>query len=255
MFYSAGKVGTQTLNSIDNSVIIVPRQNGKRTTDDPRKNAVKIAQRKVIQTGLPITFVVRDPRSRFISGLYEIIAKHLHFYGLVLQSQSESDQQCLQSHVNLFYQQKFWQYVISHALRMSPNQWNSAESLNSSRWQYHVGNWLEDVQYLCSSMDNSGVSYDIVDITDLDQYLLKLNLTYSNRNRSGDLLYWFDDVPDMHKDFFKSINTDLIMTAFAAGFDAAAQLETAHGGWYPFEEYLAAESDIYQQLCSRTVKF
>jgi hypothetical protein len=241
LFYSAGKVGSQTLASIPNSKTLAMLSLAGDFN--------KVAHRHLIKNNDPIIFVIREPTARMRSGLYEIIAKQLYFRALAVQSCYETNTEYLQSHAKLFYQTDFWNAVIYHPMALSPT-WNTNSQMPSVRWQYHVGNWLEDVIAVQEFTTSIGKSSTIVDISQLTPYLNSKGIQHTYNNDSEDIVYWFEHIiPEHHKDFFNSINSKKIKHAFNQALDLYDEK-------YGFiDNYLQSEIAIYQQLYSQSVKF
>jgi hypothetical protein len=246
LFYTAGKIGTRTLLTISDS------------TEHTRYGgncAVRTHARRWVELNTDryqnVIFVIREPESRFRSGLYEIIVKQLYLRELAMHSAFEKNTECLQSHCDLFYREEFWNNIMYHAMGLGPWHDDFHKVIPGvRRWQFHVGNWLNDIFAVQQHADEFGKNTEVVHVDQLTPYLSSKGISHSRKNNSEDAAFWFKDIiPAHHLAFFSNIDSAAIKQAFNSAVDRHNHL---HGSY--MQRYLENEIAAYQQLCSQTVK-
>ncbi len=238
IFYSAGKIATQALRTIPDSKQLFP----KPTTNLLRPAALRNIKQKLISDPRSITVLIREPRDRFMSGLFELIAKHIYSPFIEFQISSKVDSEVLSKQIDVFYNSKWWDMAFDRCLRLAPHSWINNVELDSSRWQYHVGNWLEDVIELEKIAISLDKSINIVDIINLDSYLNSLGFTFRKRNRRRHFLFALND---KYTELYTSIDHRAIEIAFNEAYSRIAiDLHSK------FENYIETEVIIYNTILS-----
>lgn len=240
IFYTAGKIATQSLRTIPDSQQIFP--NSK--TASLRAGALTNIKRMIAIDHRPITVVVREPRSRFMSGLFELVAKHIYSPFIEFQAALNVDSSTILNQISVFYNSKWWDLAFDRTLRLSPQTWIQTEELDSSRWQYHVGNWLADVVELESTAFKLDKKLNIVTIEDLSSYLTSLGLPARNRNKREHFLF---ALSENYEHLYNSIDHDAIHKAFNQAYaNLALDLRTK------FENYVNYDTSIYNKLLTNS---
>ena len=174
IFYTAGKIGTRTLLTVPGIIDISQNQ---KYTDPLRKRNLELAiQRKEI-TGKQIVAVIREPQSRMYSGLFEIIAKIVS--GPFIQEMSAQD-----ADLSFLEEISFWSRMLGRCMKMSPRLWNPEKEFDSHRWQYHVGNWLVDVETISEIFEDT----IILNLSDLSEFLTSNSIEFSYTNKFSNVL-------------------------------------------------------------------
>jgi hypothetical protein len=245
LFYSAGKVGTQTLSNLEGCSQVMPTVETKLL----RKEAAAFIKRRLITNRSKIlTLVIRDPTSRFFSGLYEIIAKQIYGTNIVHHAYLHHNAETVQSHIDLFYDVNFWKVSLDMTLRLRPDVWDHDNDLASRRWQYHVGNWLTDVVDISSYAQELGITTEIVDIKQLTSYLKSRGLGYKHFNKSENMMYHLAFHSDPYASIYANVDHSRIQQAFRAAYERIDHCTAAQ-----FNNYLAPETELYLQLKSKSI--
>ena len=144
IFYSAGKTGTQTISSIPTTVQIVPiihpwtcLQTGHLRASALKEIGRIMATNNTKRIVTPVTIIIREPTSRFISGLFEIIAKQTYAPWIELQVRAGVTPSLIEPQMDLWINPEFWDMAFDRILRLAPTTWEPSKELHSERWQYH----------------------------------------------------------------------------------------------------------------------
>jgi hypothetical protein len=218
IFYTAGKIGTRTL-------LHTP---GMRDFTTPWENIADTLRRRTFSmvldqkeiTGKKIIILIRDPVSRFYSGMFELAGKILGGpYIRQILSQGGD--------ISFLNEPSYWKQYNESFLRFSSHAWSPDKEFESHRWQYHIGNWLHDAEAV-SEIHSDSI---ILNIKDLSSFL----------NSNG--------IPDSHKNKYTNIvpgeyeyDTKPIFNAFIQGLEMLAHRMSQ------FEKYLAPEKECYERL-------
>jgi len=217
IFYTAGKIGTRTLMNTDGIQDLT--KPGTITGSLRRKTLEIIINRKEI-TGKQIVILIREPVSRFHSGLFELIGKILggpYIRQIISQG----------GDISFLDNPTFWDKVIEQCLRFSPVVWSPNVEFDSHRWQYHIGNWLLDAEMVSEIFTDSIV----LNIKDLSSFLISNDIPDSHLNKYSNI------VPDEYE-----YDTKLVFNAFIQG------LELLPNRVPRFTNYLAPEKECYERL-------
>lgn len=174
IFYTAGKIGTRTLLTIPGILDI--SQNEIHADPIRRRNLRFVIQRKEI-TGKQIVAVIREPQSRMYSGLFEIIAKIVS--GPFIQEMSAQD-----ADLSFLEDSSLWSRMLERCMKMSPRIWDPNKEFDSHRWQYHVGNWLGDVETVSAAFNDT----IILDLNDLSKFLNENLVEFTYKNKFSNVL-------------------------------------------------------------------
>lgn len=186
IFLTTGKIGTQTLSTVPE---IVNHSRNENYYGSLSSRAMDMAINLQNSKNKQLIILVRDPISRFNSGLFEIIAK-LTYQPFIRLLQDTSP----------LFDPTFWVRPIDDCLRLSPRVWNSKEEFSSHRWQYHVGNWLTYAEQIADSIDNC----KIVDLTNLSSFLQSNKISFLHINKYTDILPNEEDAKKVFSAFHKS---------------------------------------------------
>jgi hypothetical protein len=169
IFYTAGKIGTRTLLTVPG--IRDVSRNEINSAPLRRRNLQLAIQRKEV-TGKPVVAVVREPISRLHSGLFEIIAKIAS--GTFIQEMEKQN-----ADISFLEDISFWSRQFERCIKMSPRIWIPDKEFDSHRWQYHVGNWLPDVETISETFEDT----IILNLHDLSKFLNSngIEFTYTNK--------------------------------------------------------------------------
>lgn len=215
IFYTAGKIGTRTL-MYTHGVTDLTRTG--IISGSIRKNPLEIIVARKEITNKKIIVLVREPVSRFNSGLFELICK-------IMGGQYIT--RILSDGGNLTYlnDPTFWETVLEQCMRFSPNVWSPNVEFDSQRWQYHIGNWLLDAETV------SGIFTDsvILNIKHLSDFLKSNGMPVSHLNTYSSI-------------FPKDYDTKKVFDAFIQG------LELLPDRVSQVNNYLAPEKECYQRL-------
>jgi hypothetical protein len=220
IFYTAGKIGSQTISSIPGTVPV---------TSPTRERNLQIAALRKEITGKQIVAVIRDPQSRMYSGLFEIIAK-------IVSAPFIKKLVAQQANLDFLEDSVFWIMMLNQCIRLSPRIWKSDKQFDSVCWQYHVGNWLTDVETIVEMFSDTIV----LDLSDLSQFLTanQIEFTYMNK---------FSNVLPEHS----SGNPDNIFSAFKSAVVAFCNEEKQNY----INNYLQPEISAYNRLLAKSMKF
>lgn len=243
VFYSAGKVATQTLNSIPNSRQIIPLT----TTENLRRDA-SVQMLRMIVADCKTVVVIREPISRFVSGVYEIIAKQVYGVAVEEHARITKDVDAVRSHISAFYSPDFWDVSLDRCLRLRPRTWISNIELDCTRWQYHAGNWLFDVVTLQENAAGLGKTVDIVDLPQLTGYLTQLGIEHKHANKRNNMMYRIASFSNEMAQLYATVDHDAIQTAFNTAYERIDPRIAAQ-----FNDYLAPETELYLQLKSKSI--
>ena len=217
IFYTAGKIGTRTLMNTEGIRDLT--RPGTITGSLRRKTLEIIINRREV-TGKQIVILIREPVSRFHSGLFELIGKILggpYIQQIVSQG----------GDISFLGEPTFWERVIEQGLRFSPVVWSPNVEFDSHRWQYHIGNWLLDAE-TASEIFTDSIILNIKDLSDF----LKTN-----------------DIPNSHLNKYSTIVPENYGHAAEKVFDAFLQgLELLPRRVPRFTNYLAPEKECYERL-------
>jgi len=221
IFYTAGKIGTRTLMNTEGvRDITLP---GNIYTSLRKKTLEIIINRKEI-TGKQIVILVRDPLSRFYSGLFELIGKILggpYIRQIISQG----------GDISFLNDPAFWSRVSEQCWRFSPRTWSPNVEFDSHRWQYHVGNWLLDAEMVSEIFTDS----IILNIKDLSEFLVENGIPDSHYNKYSNI------IPDEYE-----YDIEQLFDSFVEGIDRLEHRKQE------FEQYLAPEIECYGRLINST---
>lgn len=220
LFYTAGKTGTRTLKSIPDIIDYLDPINDK--LGPLRKRAMTdLIMRKEI-TDKKIVAILRDPESRMYSGLFEILGKIISGPFIEEMIRQEAD-------VSFLNDPSIWSRLLGRCMKLSARVWEPYIEFDSHRWQYHVGNWMIDIETI------SGIFPDtiMVNIKDLSKFLDEYEITYTYKNKFTNIL------PDGNEDLAKQI-----FKQFKYAVDSSEYKQK-------IDEYLLTEKALYNHLNSR----
>jgi hypothetical protein len=217
IFYTAGKIATRTLMYTD----------GMRDFTQPvtitgslrRKTLEIIIARKEV-TRKQIIILIREPVSRFYSGLFELIGKLLggpYIKQIINQG----------GDISFLTDPYFWENIIERCLPFSPVVWSPHKEFDSHRWQYHIGNWLHDAETVSELFADS----IILNFEDLSNFLVS------------------NDIPESHKNPYTNIippeydyDTKKIFDSFVCGLELLPHRVSQSN------DYLLSEKECYERL-------
>ena len=217
IFYTAGKIATRTLMNTDGINDLT--KPGIITGSLRRKTLEKIIARKEV-TDKQIIILIREPDSRFKSGLFELIGKILgrpYIQQIIAQN----------GDISFLENPTFWDKVIEQCLRFSAVVWSPNVEFDSHRWQYHVGNWLLDAETVSEIFTDS----IILNINDLSDFLITNGIPNSHLNKYSNI------VPEDY-----DYDTKRVVDAFNQGFELTPNRVRR------FAKYLAPEKECYERL-------
>ena len=249
IFYGAGKVGTQTLNSIERSVEHHPRPLAERSAEQQsvylRKPAVKLMLHRMLSMGKKqVTCVIREPKGRFISGMYEIIGKRVYGANVVQLARLGMGVDVVQAHIDAMYDPDYWREVTRQTIYLIPNIWDLTVELDAARWQYHIGNWMADVYEVIDAAEKLHLTPHIVDLQDLSAYLDHYKIKHIHRNKFENNMWHMALLDEQYQTVYSKVNHAAIFSAFKAGFNDS---DIFHG-------YLDEELKIYEDLKSKSIQ-
>ena len=217
IFYTAGKIGTRTLMYTTGVRDLTPP--GKCELSLRRETLNIVISRKEI-TDKRIVILIREPVSRFHSGLFELVGKILggpFIKHIVTQG----------GDISFLEDSSFWSAYIEACLRFSAKVWSPHKEFDSQRWQYHIGNWLLDAETVSEIFADS----IILNIKDLSNFLVLNDMPNSHKNPYTNI------VPDGHE-----YDTKLVFDAFIQGLQSLTPRIPR------FTNYLAPEKECYERL-------
>lgn len=217
IFYTAGKIGTRTLMYTKGMRSLKPPQNYELSL---RKETFDLIISKKKSRDKKIVILVREPVSRFHSGLFELIGKILgrpYIKQIIAQN----------GDISFFNDPSFWSNYIEMSLQFSPRVWSPHKEFDSNIWQYHVGNWLHDAEAISKIFTDS----IILNIKDLSNFLVS------------------NDIPDSHLNPYSNIVPTKYEYATKEVFDTFIQgLELLPHIIKQFTDYLQPEKECYERL-------
>jgi hypothetical protein len=226
IFYTAGKIGTQTLFTIPN--ISAVSYNITSNTGLRKKNLqLAILQKEI--TNKQIVAVIREPQSRMYSGLFEIISK-------IISGPFIQEMIAQRSNLDFLEDSSFWTMMLNRCMKLSPRIWKSDKEFDSYRWQYHVGNWLADVETIAETFSDTIV----LDLNNLSDFLKANQIEFYHVNK-------FSNVLPEHS----SGNPDNIFSAFKSAVVSFCKVE----GQDYIDQYLQSEISAYNRLLAKSMKF
>ena len=216
IFYTAGKIGTRTLKYTVGmtdltKTEIIPGPIRKKSFD------LIIARKEI--TNKQIVVLVREPVSRFHSGLFELICKILggQYIKKILSQGGD---------ISFLEDPTFWEVVIEQSILFSSSAWSPNLEFDSKYWQYHIGNWLPDAETVSEIFTDT----TIVNIKDLSNFLVSNDIPDSHLNAYSSTL------------FAKDYDTKKVFDAFIQGLQLLPHrvLQSAN--------YLRSEKECYERL-------
>jgi len=221
IFFTAGKIGTRTLmNTVGMRDITPPTNLPPQIELSLRRETLNTIIAKKEITGKKVVILIREPVSRFHSGMFELIGKILGGpYIRQILSQGGD--------VSFLGDPSFWSRNIEQCLRFSSRVWSPHKEFESHRWQYHIGNWLHDAEMVSEIFTDS----IILNIKDLSSFLISNSIPDSHLNKYSNI------VPDEYE-----YDTKTVFNAFIEG------LESLHNRVPRFTNYLAPEIECYERL-------
>lgn len=217
IFYTAGKIGTRTLMYTEGMIDLTPP--GKCELSLRRETLNIVISRKEF-TDKKFVILIREPVSRFHSGLFELIGKILggpYIWRILSQG----------GDISFLNDPSFWSRNIEQCLRFSSRVWSPHKEFDSHRWQYHVGNWLHDAEMVSELIPDSV----ILNITDLSDFLINNGIPDSHLNKYSNI------VPDEYE-----YDTKTVFNAFIEGLELLPHRVPR------FTNYLAPEKECYERL-------
>lgn len=221
IFYTAGKIGTRTLMYTDGMRdLTMPWDIPTHIQFSLRKEALNVILGQKEITGKKIVILIREPVSRFHSGMFELIAKILGGpYIKQILSQGGD--------VSFLNDPSFWGRMNEQCLRFSSRSWSPHKEFESHRWQYHIGNWLHDAEMVSEIFTDS----IILNIKDLSSFLVSNNIPNSHLNKYSNI------VPDEYE-----YDTKTVFDAYIQGLEMLTHRKPR------FDTYLAPEKECYERL-------
>jgi hypothetical protein len=217
IFYTAGKIGTRTLMYTDGITDITHIQNTKLSL---RKETLDFMISKKETTDKNFVILIREPVSRFHSGMFELIGKILGgpFIRQIIEQNGD---------ISFLNDVSFWSKYNEACLRFSPKVWLPHKEFDSHRWQYHIGNWLHDAEMFSELFTDS----IILNIKDLSNFLVSNNIPDSHNNPYTNI------VPAEYE-----YDTKKVFDAFIQGLQLLTHRKPS------FEKYLTPEKECYARL-------
>jgi hypothetical protein len=218
IFYTAGKIGTRTLLHTEGMTDFTsPWEN---TADSLRRRTLSMVLDQKEITGKKIIILIREPVSRFYSGMFELAGKILSGpYIRQILSQGGD--------ISFLNDPSFWKQYNEPFLRFSSKAWSPHKEFESHRWQYHIGNWLHDAEAVSEIHPDS----IILNIKDLSSFFISNGIPDSHTNKYTNI------VPDEYE-----YDTKPIFNAFIQGLEMLTQRMAQFG------TYLAPEKECYERL-------
>jgi hypothetical protein len=217
IFYTAGKIGTNTLMHTAGMTDLTPIERSKLSL---RKETLDTIISKKESTDKLIVALIREPVSRFHSGLFELIGKILGGPYIRQIVANGGD-------ISFLEDLSFWSKYTESCLRFSAKVWSPHKEFDSHRWQYHVGNWLHDVEMVSEIYSDT----IILNIKDLSDFLVSNNIPDSHHNPYSNI------VPPEY-----GYESKEVFGAFIRGFEMLPHRVTQSNN------YLAPEKECYERL-------
>jgi hypothetical protein len=217
LFYTAGKIGTRTLMYTNGMTDITPLQDINFSL---RKEILDLMILKKETTDKNFVILIREPVSRFHSGMFELIGKILGgpFIRQIIEQKGD---------ISFLNDVSFWSNYNERCLRFSPKVWLPHKEFDSHRWQYHIGNWLHDAETFSELFTDS----IILNIKDLSNFLVSNNIPDSHSNPYTNI------VPEEYE-----YDTKKVFDAFIEGLESLSDRVTQ------FTDYLKPEKECYERL-------
>lgn len=172
LFIATGKCGTSTLWDLP----------GNRTDFFDTSNVLKEVNRRLLDNPkYKLFIIIREPRQRFLSGLYEEVAERM-VKPVIQTMQLERAE-----YANAVSQQKFWTENIRNYFFLTGTCLPDRQSASS--YAYHAGNWLYIVGYLLSALPQ----LQVVELNQFSKLLTALGLPALNINQSADKFNWISN--------------------------------------------------------------
>ena len=219
LFYAAGKTGTRTLYTIPDIVDVTVHEEFYSPLRE--RSLMCLDERKEL-TGKQIVAIIREPWSRMYSGLYEIIVKIVA--GPFIEEMIEQN-----ADVSFIENTSIWSRMFERCIKMSPRQWIPDQEMDSHRWQFHIGNWLTDIEMLAEKYPDT----IILDLSDLSRFLDENSIKYEHKNKMTDFLG--DET--LSKNCFEAFKCAIANS----GYQRRKQIF----------DYLLSEVDCYKRLNSK----
>lgn len=243
LFISSGKIGTQTLGTISNSrhiknfdYPIINPQNHKNSAEIWLD---RLTSYKQLHPEHQISFVIRYPYYRFVSGLFEIFGKSLvYIVSDQLKLYLKDD---VTKIVPMFYDTNMWIKLIDNSLLHLPH-FDKNNKLSGNWLDYHLGNWLKKVEFVSQNMN-----VNILDIDDLSLYLRKNKYDFYYKNRSSDIIIGAlarGSYIDTAENISQNINAEKMMAAYRKAVSCCDRSSE-------FQQYIREETEIYQRLLAK----
>lgn len=221
IFYTAGKIGTRTLM---NTASVLDNTMPGNITGSLRKTTREIIIHRKEITKKQIVILVREPVSRFYSGLFELIGKILGG-PYIRQIISRG------GNISFLEDPVFWSRVAEQCWRFSPRVWSPDVEFDSHRWQYHIGNWLLDAEMVSEIFTDS----IILNLNDLSEFLVANGMPDSHHNKFTNI------IPDEYE-----YDIEQVFETFIEGVDKLEHRKLE------FERYLSSEIECYNRLINST---
>lgn len=220
LFYTAGKTGTRTLKSIPDIVDYLDPTNDK--IGPLRKRAMADLVMRKETTNKQIVAILREPESRMYSGLFEIIGKIISGPFIEEMTNQGADLSFLKN-------PSIWSRLLGRCIKLSSRVWDPFKEFDSHRWQYHIGNWMIDIETISEIFPDT----IFVNIKDLSKFLEENNIRYTYKNKFTNVL------PDGNEVAAKEI-----FVSFKNAVDNSEYKQK-------IDEYLLTEKALYNHLNSR----
>lgn len=220
LFYTAGKTGTRTLKSIPDIVDYLDPTNDK--IGPLRKRAMADLVMRKETTNKQIVAILREPESRMYSGLFEIIGKIISGPFIEEMTNQGADLSFLKN-------PSIWSRLLGRCIKLSARVWDPHKEFDSHRWQYHIGNWITDIETISEIFPDT----IFVNIKDLSKFLEENNITYTYKNKFTNVL------PDGEEN-----SAEEIFRSFKFAVDSSKYKQKIN-------DYLQIEKALYNHLNSR----
>lgn len=193
LFFTTGKTGTRTLLSVPgmNELSNVGSNKYHSWTYLEPSAALRAIEQYKLNNDCKLHIIVREPHSRLVSGMFEIVAKKI--VNVAALDAAAID----------YYSSVYWHDITQAVLDLGPTVFDEQHIAAMPFWRFHIGNWINSALKAQSAFDA-----DIVKLEDLNSLLDSLNLTYAIRNTS--------------KDFVNksNLNFNIVYQQFTLGFGA-----------------------------------
>jgi len=243
IFYCSGKCATHTISSIPGIIINTPT----KFTLNLREEAVSIAKKLLVSKNrnCELIFLIREPKDRLISGLYEVIFKRTFLVWIEYLALSEESENNLQELLKIFTDELFWSMALDRYFRLTPHKWDSDTVFDSHREKYHYGNWLSDVLELIEYADSIKWKWTTLDISNLDNFLSSKNIEYTTKNTKNDIFY-IPKYKGVSKKIDELYNGEQIFKAFMSALNNMPSNIQEN-----LKNYISKEQKIYKLLLEK----